>query len=74
MAKAAAKKNVDEIVVRRIVSKESGKYLILAKTINHAVLGEIEANALLRAGANLLVDEGDVISASDVQDLNLVWR
>ena len=72
----AAKKatKTDEIVVRRIVTKDTGKYLILAKTIQHPVLGDIEANALLRAGANLLVDEGDVISASDVADLNLVWR
>ena len=73
MAKVA-KKTTDDITVRRIVTKDTGKYLILAKTIQHPVLGDIEANALLRAGTNLLVDEGDVISASDVADLNLVWR
>ena len=73
MAKVA-KKTTDDITVRRIVTKDTGKYLILAKTIAHPVLGDIEANALLRAGTNLLVDEGDVISASDVADLNLNWR
>ena len=61
--------------VQRVAVKADATYIILQKDepVNHAILGDIYQQALVKA-ANAAVTVGQQINIADLQGVNLNWR